>query len=314
MKSPASLFSLAALAGLAALLWPADAFAFGPLAHLQFSSAALDSLSLFTAGTRSLLVNHSGEFLYGSVAADIVVGKNLAKYAVHCHNWLIGFRVLERARNDAQKAFSLGFLGHLACDTVAHNYYVPYKTVQAFRRRGSGHAYWELRFDQRQSADLWKLAREVTKAEYRAHDLHLQEVLSESQVLPFSISRRLFGSYLRAACLENWQRVSGVVAGERDLSLHAEEIRECQKLAVAHLVEAIRRGPEAECVQADPTGARNLQLARQLRSRLRDRKDLTEKQADEVVRSARPAFRRAILGRLELPEVPEAARTRSALR
>jgi hypothetical protein len=297
--------AIGAALGLVVVLWPSHAWAWGPLAHLDFSSGALTQLDVLSPAVRLLLSNFSSEFLYGSLAADIIVGKNLAKYSVHCHNWNIGFRVLDRAKGDAQKAFSFGFLAHLAVDTVAHNYYVPYKTVQGFRRRASGHAYWELRYDQRLSPNLWKVAREVTSARFREHDEHLEEVLCESYVIPFSISKKLFGSLLLAARIKKWQRLSAVVAAERDLCLHEEEVRECGKLAVGQIVGMLKDGASAQCTQADPTGGRNLHFAGELRARLRARDDLDEKTSDEVVRRSRPAFKQAIYGRLSLPEVPD---------
>ncbi|MFZ5469437.1 MAG: zinc dependent phospholipase C family protein [Myxococcota bacterium] len=300
-----TLRSLAVLFGGAAAfvvcLWPSEALAWGPLAHLEFSSSALQHASSFTPALRQLLSHHAAEFLYGSLAADIIVGKNLARYAVHCHNWAIGFQVLGQAKGDAQKAFSFGFLAHLAVDTIAHNYYVPYKTVQGFRRRASGHAYWELRYDQRLSPELWKLARHVCQQKYREHDEHLERTLCTSYVIPFSISKKLFSGLLLAARLEKWQRLSEVLAGERELSLHEEEVQECKKLAVGQIVEMLQNGDAAACTQADPTGGRNLHFANQMRNQLRLRKELSDKHADEVVRRVRPAFKQAIYGRLELP-------------
>jgi hypothetical protein len=295
----------AVTAGLALLLWPSDALAWGPLAHLNFSSGALESLPVFSAATRVIVSNFSSEFLYGSLAADIIVGKNLAAYAVHCHNWSVGFQVLDRAKGDAQKAFSLGFLAHLAADTVAHNYYVPYKTVQSFRTRAAGHAYWELRYDQKLSPHLWKLAKHVSQRAYREHDDHLEEVLAKSHVIPFSVSKKMFGSLLLAARLKRWQRMSEVVAREREMLLSDEEVRDCEKLAIAQIVGMLKDGPKAECTTADPTGSRNLHMASVLRARLRKRTDLMPRQADDAVRLARPAFRNAIHGRLTLPELPD---------
>jgi hypothetical protein len=287
------------------LLWPSEALAWGPLAHLNFSSGALESLPLFSAATRVIMSNFSSEFLYGSLAADIIVGKNLAPYAVHCHNWNVGFQVLDRAKGDAQKAFSLGFLAHLAADTVAHNYYVPYKTVQSFRTRVAGHAYWELRYDQKLSPHLWKLARHVSQAAYREHDDHLEEVLANSHIIPFAVSKKMFGSLLLAARLKRWQRMSEVVAREREMVLTDEEVRDCETLAIAQIVGMLKDGPKAECTTADPTGGRNLHMARVLRTRLKKRTDLMPRQAEEAVRLARPAFRNAIHGRLTLPELPD---------
>src|SRR5512133_1483074 len=120
--------SLAA-AAVAILAWPSDAQAWGPLAHLSFSAQALGNLGVVQPSIRMLLQDFGDEFLYGSLAADIVVGKNMARYLYHCHNWRVGFNVYEQARPGDEQAFALGFLSHLAADTVAHNYFVPYKTV-----------------------------------------------------------------------------------------------------------------------------------------------------------------------------------------
>src|SRR5579872_4624886 len=75
------LASLAVAVGVCAFLWPSHAWAWGPLAHLEFSSGALESLPMLSQATRLILARYSGEFLYGSLAADIIVGKNLARYA-----------------------------------------------------------------------------------------------------------------------------------------------------------------------------------------------------------------------------------------
>jgi hypothetical protein len=299
-----SLANVAGLLCVAAVLWPSHAWAWGPLAHLDFSSGALSLAAAFSPATRLLLSQYASEFLYGSLAADIIVGKNLARYAVHCHNWTVGFRVLDRAKGDPQKAFSLGFLAHLSADTVAHNYYIPYKTVQGYAQRAAGHAYWELRYDQRLSSELWKVARHVSQAEFREHDEHLEECLSESYVVPFALSKKLFGGLLLAARLRKWQRMSEVLAAERDMSLQEEEVRECRKLAVAQITGMLRDGTDAACTAADPTGGRNLHVAADLRKRLRANRELPEREAREVVRSARPAFREAIFGRLTPPVVP----------
>jgi len=295
---------LALIVALITLLWPAHAWAWGPLAHLEFSSTALQTLSAVSPGLRLLLAHYSGEFLYGSLAADIIVGKNLARYAVHCHNWNVGFQVLDRSKTDGQRAFSMGFLAHLAADTVAHNYYVPYKTVQSFRRRASGHAYWELRFDQRLSPDLWRMARRVSHEAFREHDEHLEECLANSFVIPFGVSKRLFGSLLVAARLKKWQRMSEMLASERTLTLGDDEIRDCTSLAVGQILGMLQNGTSAECTRADPTGERNLSVAKEVRGRLRADHHVTAAVADDFILRARPAFRAAIHGRLRLPELP----------
>lgn len=302
-----SLYSTGALFAVVCVLWPQDAYAWGPLAHLEFSRTAISDLSFLGPSMRIILTQFANEYLYGSLAADIIVGKNLARYEVHCHNWNIGFRVFHKAKSDAERAFSLGFLSHLAVDTIAHNYYVPYKTVQGFKARASGHAYWELRYDQKLDPELWKLARQVSQKQFRSHDEHLEEVLSESYVIPFALSKTMFGSLLLAARLKKWQRMSEVIAGEREMWLHNEEVGECKNLAVTNIRDMLKDAEAARCVQVDPTGERNLHVANLVRNQLKTRDDLSDKQRDQLVRQSRHSFRNGIWGRLRMPEFPDLA-------
>ncbi len=289
------------------LLWPDDAYAWGPLAHLDFSSGALSQMSLLPAAMRVLLTKCADDFLYGSLAADIIVGKNLARYAVHCHNWKVGWKVFNYAKGEPQQAFALGFLAHLAADTVAHNYYVPYKTVEGFPVRSTGHAYWELRYDQKLDASLWQTARRITTQSFRRHDEFLEEALAESYVIPFGVSKRMFNQLLFAARMKKYQAMAAMVAGEKDLPLTDEEVRDARELAVSQILSMLADGESGRANGADPTGGRNLHFAVKLRQQLReaDRKnELAAGDAAEVLRQTRPAFREAIHGKLVLPEMP----------
>jgi hypothetical protein len=297
-----SLGSLA-LVALVLLVLPSEAQAWGPMAHLSFSAQALGHLGSVPAPTSSLLLQFTNEFLYGSLAADIVVGKNLARHAYHCHNWRVGFNVRRAARTGAEHAFALGFLSHLAADTIAHNYFVPYKTVASFHRSRTRHAYWELRYDQRMDRSLTSVARAVSGRACRGHDELLRRTLRGASVLPFSISRGLFGSVLASARNRRFQSISRLaLAPHRQLPLEDDLLAETRRLAVEAIVGLLREGERCRAARADATGARNLRMATQLRKALRRRhRGLPPELARDVSVVTRESFRRGIDEALVVP-------------
>jgi hypothetical protein len=302
---PRFLAATLAVATLAILLAPSDAYAWGPLAHLHFSAQALNQAAAAPAPVRLLLADFAHEFLYGSLAADIVVGKNLARYVYHCHNWRVGFDLHRRARPGAEQAFALGFLAHLAADTVAHNYLVPYKIVGSFHRMRAGHAYWELRYDQRMDRSLVRLARRVSHPDFREHDGLLRRSLRRSSVLPFGVSRQLFGSLLLSARSHSFQHLSRLaLARDRRLPLEDDLVAEADRLAVRAIVGLLVDGEGCAAARADATGSRNLRLAADLRRSLFRRAGtsaLSVADAHALAAETRESFRASIHGPIDLP-------------
>ncbi|HTT70157.1 MAG TPA: zinc dependent phospholipase C family protein [Anaeromyxobacteraceae bacterium] len=288
---------------LAILVFPTAAHAWAPLAHLSFSARALLELESVPAPTRGLLGEYANEFLYGSLAADIVVGKNLTRYLYHCHNWRVGFNVHRAARPGGERAFALGFLAHLAADTVAHNYFVPYQAVGSFRHLHTRHAYWELRYDQRMDRTLSRVARVVSGRAYRGHDELLRRTLKKASVLPFSISRGLFGSLLASASEPRFQALSrGLLARPGRLPLQEDLVEETGRLSVEAILGVLREGERSEAARADATGARNLRVAMRLRRALSARRPrLAGELAAALSAEVRGAFRQSLSGPLRLP-------------
>jgi hypothetical protein len=301
------LLSAASLAAavFAILAWPSDAQAWGPLAHLNFSAQALGNLSVVQPSVRMLLQDFGNEFLYGSLAADIVVGKNMARYLYHCHNWRVGFNVYEQAKPGGEQAFALGFLAHLSADTVAHNYFVPFKTVASFHKPNTKHAYWELRYDQRMDRDLSRLARQVSTRALRGHDDFLARTLTGASVIPFGVSKQLFRSLLVSARVGRFHHVSRLaLARERNLVLEPDLVGETNDLAVEAILGLLDEGERSRAARADATGARNIRLAQDLRKQLKDRTArhrILFRDAAEIAAETRLSFRRGIHGKLVLP-------------
>src|SRR5690606_10379300 len=132
----ALLLSLALL-----LLLPDPAWAWGPATHVYLGTGVLDSLSLLPPAVRSVVAACPYAFLYGSVAADISLAKKYVPEGRHCHNWHVGEEIYQTADTDRLRAVGLGYLAHLAADTIAHNVFVPRQLLLTSSSKAPGHSY-----------------------------------------------------------------------------------------------------------------------------------------------------------------------------
>ncbi|MCF8031261.1 MAG: zinc dependent phospholipase C family protein, partial [Desulfohalobiaceae bacterium] len=192
MSKTKLLFFLAALLGGLAL--PDQALAWGPGVHLYLGNYFLAHLHLFSASTAQLLQENGFAFLYGSLSADMLVGKGRELTPNHCHSWDAGLRLLQKVEAPDLRAYALGYLGHLASDVVAHNYYVP-NMLQLNRRRGRvGHVSVELRAD-RQVDYSNKQLRRIIQTTWRDADELLLRTLRQSR-MSFSLKKMVYKSGL----------------------------------------------------------------------------------------------------------------------
>lgn len=178
----------------AVLLFPADAFAWGPGVHLATASWLLDQLSLLPALTGAALAAHPEAFLYGTLAPDIFIGKGCSVRPGHSHNWATAHALLDETEQASPRlqAFAAGYLAHLAADTVAHNHYVP--TLLA-ALPGSGklsHVYIEMQADRMVAWDT-PTARRLFRGRHRDADAALLRAMRKRN-LPFLLKKQLFRS------------------------------------------------------------------------------------------------------------------------
>ncbi len=287
------------------LLIPSPARAWGPAAHLEFGLEVLRDLALLAPAVAALLRRFPVDFLYGNIAADITVGKSLSPYKLHCHNWQVGMSVLDMAESDSTRAFAWGYLSHLAADVVAHNYFVPYKVVEHYRRRRAAHVYWEMRFDTWMSAESWEMARSLSGMSFKKHDRHLRAILT-GPLFSFRVNKQIFNSIVLFSQILRWKRTVDAYAKSTKMRLPREEVEEMRRLSVERVRGLLVYGNKAACMQADPTGHRNLLIARDIRKRLRRlylEGNLDDPEA--IGNRFRPLFRHAIDAKLELPSMQE---------
>lgn len=257
------------------LFFPHEALAWGPAAHLAFSLDILGGAVGAAPAIIGLLRRHRRDFLYGSLAADTVLGKNLARKTAHCHNLSLTRELLSRAEHlgEPYEAFMLGYLGHLAADVIAHNHFVPSQLVAHYRSRGIGHLYWEARFDQKllaadaRSRDALSC---IGALRFPQYDRFLAERL-EATIFSHSVSTRLFHRSLDVQRRRPWQGAVSRIDQRSKLVLGTAEVARWRTAAVALAALAIDDPWHTDLLGLDPTGRAAIRDAVRHRDLLRRR-------------------------------------------
>jgi Zinc dependent phospholipase C len=250
------------------ILLPHEAFAWGPGIHLQLGSAVLSNLRLLEPAVAAVISEFPHDFLYGCIAADITVGKKFTHYLLHCHRWQIGMKVLEAASSPSQRSCAYGYLAHLAADSVAHNYFVPYKIMLSFSTITLKHAYWEMRFESFVEKDIWETGLQVSRENYQENDALLRKVLSDT-IFSFDTNKKIFNSILLVSRLEKWQQMLKSFHDTSRYILEENDREEYMTLALDAVFDALNGMEESRFFQADPTGERALLSAETVRKNLR---------------------------------------------
>ncbi len=257
-----------AVALVAIALLPSDAYAWTPGTHIFLGEAVLRSLAVLPGSVAELLAAFPVDFLYGSIAADTSIAKKYAPAGRHCHSWHVGLEVFDRAREGPLRAFALGYLAHLAADTVAHNYFVPRYLVIGARTSALGHSYWESRFETHLGDGFSRRAREVILADHTKSDSHLDRILSPT-IFSTQTNRRIFRGMVFVTDSESWQRIFQLAAENSRWDLSAPEIARYMERSYDYIIDFLRRADASDPYALDPAGDDALRLAKQVRREAR---------------------------------------------
>jgi hypothetical protein len=249
---------------LALVLTPAIAHAWTPGTHIFLGEAVMRSLALLPSSIAELLSAYPYDFLYGSIAADTSMAKKYAAAGRHCHSWNVGFEIHNNAESEALRAFGLGYLAHLAADSVAHNYFVPHQLTITSSTAALGHSYWESRFDTHIGERFSRTAKQLILRDHSHSDEHLDRILSPT-IFSTPTNRRIFRGMVYVADTESWQRIFHLVEEKSRWDLTDEEVGTYMVRAFDFIVDLLTRLDRAEPFLLDPAGTVPLREAKKVR-------------------------------------------------
>jgi hypothetical protein len=246
------------------VLAPAVAHAWTPGTHVYLGEAVMRSLSLLPPVIAELLRAFPRDFLYGSIAADTSIAKKYAPVGRHCHSWTVGMEILDAARDDRLRAFALGYLAHLAADSVAHNYFVPKQLAITSSTSALGHSYWESRFETHLGGEYSRRARELILIDHSRSDSLLDRVLSPT-IFSTPTNRRIFRGMVVVADSESWQRIFQLMTENSRWDLGDEDVGQYLARSFDYIIDFLRRMETSEVYRLDPSGNHALRLAKRVR-------------------------------------------------
>ena len=260
----ARLGGIAALALLAVALFPATAHAWTPGTHVYLGEAVLRSLGQLPGPIAELLRAFPYNFLYGSIAADTSLAKKYVPTGRHCHSWAVGLEIHDAARDEPMRAFALGYLAHLAADSIAHNHFVPTQLAITASTSSLGHSYWESRFETHLGPACARQARDLILRDHSHADELLDRILSPT-IFSTATNRRIFRGMVHAADSEGWQRIFGLMTENSRWDLPDVEVKRYLEHSYDHIVDLLVRFDHSSPYQLDPSGADALRRAKQVR-------------------------------------------------
>ncbi|HVF41083.1 MAG TPA: zinc dependent phospholipase C family protein, partial [Gemmatimonadaceae bacterium] len=223
IRQPAGLLFILGVAAFLLVATPAPAYAWTPGTHIFLGEAIMRSLSLLPVSVAEIISAFPYDFLYGSIAADTSIAKKYAAAGRHCHSWNIGFEIYNKAKQEPMRAFGLGYLAHLAADTVAHNYFVPHQLAITSTTSALGHSYWESRIDTHVGERFSRRAREIILLDHSSSDGHLDRILSPT-IFSTPTNRRIFRGMVYVTDTESWQRIFQMVSEKSRWDLSDDEV------------------------------------------------------------------------------------------
>ncbi len=251
------------LAGVFLVFLPRPTYAWTPGTHIFLGETILANLQLLPTAVADLLHAFPFDFLYGSIAPDTSIAKHYVPPGRHSHFWHVGQEVYNLAETDALRAFGLGYLAHLAADTVAHNFFVPRQLLLTSSTRTMGHSYWEIRIETHLTDYFARRAKEIIQLDHTPADRHLERIISPT-IFSVQTNRRIFRGIVHLTHTRSWQRAMQAARDVSRWQLTEFDVERHLGCAYEFTMGALADPAPAARV-LDPSGAKPLTLAKRMR-------------------------------------------------
>jgi hypothetical protein len=225
------------------LLIPSDAFAWGPLTHTFLGTEIYYFASLLPPAIAHLLKKYRQDYLYGNIMADMVIGKKYSQVDKNSHSWDAGSELYEAAATDSEKAFALGYMSHLAADTVAHGRYTA-------GSKSVGHTMLELGADSLIDMGYWRQAVGIEKKVQARNDALMARCL-DVVMFSFNTNKRVFKGALALSCL-NKERLASIITDSPSRLRKGGLIDSLHEESVDRIVDVLSNGTRSEVLKMSP--------------------------------------------------------------
>jgi hypothetical protein len=227
------------------VLIPSSAFAWGPLTHVYLGSEIFYLSSLLPGAVYGLINKFRQDYLYGNMMADMILAKQYLPYHKHPHSWEVAAGIMEAADTEAERAFSLGYMSHLAADTVAHG-----RLTRG--ARNLRHTFLELSADRLVASGYWSRAVAIDRKVQLRGDAFLERSL-ESFIFSFNTNKRIFKGLVFLSGL-NKDGFGNLAALETIRSRRLETLKGLHAESLDRIVDVLSKGEDSEVLKKDPIG------------------------------------------------------------
>ena len=233
----------------------AACLSWGPGTHLEYAARVHSRRDELGPDRARLIDQHRDAYDYGNLAADIINIKAWGGHYNHCHRWGIVEEMRALATDERDEAFILGYLSHLAADTIAHNHFVPYHLAR-YRRgtKGLGHLFWELSADRLAPDVHWARIGELKRNDELDPLDDLVNRTVAKKALPMRTNKLLFDHVLLVSERDAWRaRMDKLLPRER-VALDEEFLERFRAAAVERVLLALSPGGIELLAHVDTNG------------------------------------------------------------